>query len=296
MMTERSKIYILPARSAVREYAALTKPELTLLSVLTAACSAYMALGRESSLLPILHAGVGTFLVGGGAGALNQYFERTHDGKMKRTEHRPLPSGTVRPQDAFVFGSACAALGVLYLVVAANAAAALLALITFVSYVFIYTPLKRKTPFATVVGSIPGALPPLIGWASVRGGLNMEAWPLFFILFFWQMPHFLSLAWMYRNDYARAGFKILTVLDPAGGATSRQILVYTIALVPASVLPTLLGMAGVVYFYTAITLSCAFLLIAIRFVNRRTGAAARTLFFASLVYLPAEFVFLLAMK
>ena len=296
MMPEKSKTYIFSRASTVFEYAALTKPELTLLSVLTAVCSASLASSRELSLLPILHAAVGTFLVGGGAGTLNQYFERTCDAKMKRTQRRPLPSGTVRPQDALLFGSACAVAGIMYLAAAANITAALLALITLVSYVFVYTPLKLKTPFATVVGGIPGALPPLIGWAAVRGGLTIEAWSLFFILFFWQMPHFLSLAWIYRNDYARAGFKILTVLDPAGGATSRQILVYTIALVPASVLPTLLGMAGLVYFYAAMTLSCAFLLIAIRFINLRTGSAARTLFFASLFYLPAEFIFLLAMK
>ncbi len=295
-MPEQSKTYILPRRSAVFEYAALTKPELTLLSVMTAVCSASLASSRGSSVLPILHAAVGTLLVGAGAGALNQYFERAFDAKMKRTEQRPLPSGAVRPQDALFFGSACAAAGIVYLAAAANAAAALLALITLVSYVFVYTPLKRKTPFATVVGGVPGALPPLIGWAAVRGGLTMEAWSLFFILFFWQMPHFLSLAWMYRNDYARAGFKILTVLDPAGEATSRQILIYTIALAPASVLPTLLGMAGLAYFYISMTLSCAFLLLAIRFIKLRTGGAARRLFLASLVYLPAEFILLLAMK
>jgi heme o synthase len=163
--------------------------------------------------------------------------------------------------------------------------AAFLSLVTLVSYLFIYTPLKRVTPFATVVGGLPGAIPPLIGWTAVSGELSMGAWSLFFILFFWQMPHFLSLGWMYRKDYARADYKLLTVLDPSGEASSRQILIYCIALVPAAIMPTLVGVLGVIYFVGALALTLGFLWLAIRLYRERTNLNARRLFFASLIYL-----------
>jgi protoheme IX farnesyltransferase len=227
--------------------------------------------------------------VGSAAGVLNQYFERRYDALMKRTEHRPIPSGRIQPIEALFFGIFLGVVGLSYLALFTNWVATSLAMLTLVSYLAIYTPLKRKTPFATVVGGIPGALPPLIGWAVVRGSVSIEAWSLFFILFFWQMPHFLSLAWMYRNDYTRAGYKLLTVLDPSCVITSRQILVYSIALIPASLMPMLVGLTGMLYFIGALILSIGFLAIAIRLYFVRTSFAARKLFYASLLFLPALF-------
>jgi protoheme IX farnesyltransferase len=183
--------------------------------------------------------------------------------------------------------------GVLFLALFGGMLAGMLAVLTLVSYLFVYTPLKRKTPFATTIGGIPGALPPLIGWAVVRGELPMEAWSLFFILFFWQMPHFLALAWMYRKDYERAGYKILTVVDPSDTITPRQILIYCIALIPASVLPMLVGMTGFFYFAGALILSLAFLAAAIYLYREKTAIAARKLFFSSLAFLPLLFFLLM---
>jgi protoheme IX farnesyltransferase len=267
----------------------LMKPELTLLSMLTAVGSAYLALNGSLHYYFLVHTFIGTTLVGSAAGVLNQYIERRYDALMKRTERRPLPSGRVQPIEALVFGIVLSVSGISYLTLFTNWAATSLAVLTLVSYLTIYTPLKRKTPFATVVGGIPGALPPLIGWAVVRGSVSMEAWSLFFILFFWQMPHFLSLAWMYRNDYAHAGYKLLTVLDPSCAVTSRQILVYSIALVPASLMPMLVGITGMFYFIGALMFSIGFLAIAIRLYFVRTNFAARKLFYASLLFLPALF-------
>jgi len=271
----------------------LMKPELTLLSVLTAVGSAYLALNGSLHYYLLTHAFIGTTLVGGAAGVLNQYMERRYDALMKRTEHRPIPSGRIQPIEALFFGIFLGIAGLSYLALFTNWVATSLAVLTLVSYLAIYTPLKRKTPFATVVGGIPGALPPLIGWAVVRGSVSMEAWSLFFILFFWQMPHFLSLAWMYRNDYARAGYKLLTVLDPSCAITSRQILVYTIALIPASFMPMLVGLTGMFYFIGALPLSIGFLAIAFRLYFVRTNFAARKLFYASLLFLPALFFLML---
>ena len=275
--------------SSIIEYGVLMKPELTLLSVLTAVGSAYLALNGSLHYYLLTHAFIGTTLVGGAAGVLNQYMERRYDALMKRTEHRPIPSGRIQPIEALFFGIFLGIAGLSYLALFTNWVATSLAVLTLVSYLAIYTPLKRKTPFATVVGGIPGALPPLIGWAVVRGSVSMEAWSLFFILFFWQMPHFLSLAWMYRNDYARAGYKLLTVLDPSCAITSRQILVYSIALIPASLMPMLVGITGLFYFIGALMLSLGFLAIAIRLYFVRTNYAARKLFYASLLFLPALF-------
>ena len=276
------------SRTRVVDFLALAKPELTLLSVLTAVGGAYLALeGGRQQFLALLHTFVATLLVGAGAGALNMYFERAHDAMMKRTERRPIPSGRVAPVEAMVIGSAAAFLGVLELMAFTNMLAGFLAVGTLVTYLFLYTPLKRLTPFATVVGGIPGALPPVIGWAAVRGTVGLEAWSLFAILFFWQMPHFLSLGWMYRKDYARAGYRLLTVLDADGSATGRQILVYSIALLPASLLPTIVGLTGMFYFVGAAVLSLSFLAVSVQMFRRPTNGAARRLFIASLVYVPA---------
>jgi heme o synthase len=275
--------------NTIADYGALMKPELTLLSVLTAVGSAYLAMNGSSHYYLLFHTFIGTTLVGSSAGVLNQYIERRYDALMKRTEHRPLPSGHIQPVEAQFFGIVLGVAGLSYLALFTNWAATSLAVLTLVSYLAIYTPLKRKTPFATVVGGIPGGLPPLIGWAVVRGSVSMEAWSLFFILFFWQMPHFLSLALMYRNDYVRAGYKLLTVLDPSCAVTSRQILVYSIALIPASLMPMLVGLTGMFYFIGALMLSTGFLIIAIRLYFVRTNFVARNLFYASLLFLPVLF-------
>jgi protoheme IX farnesyltransferase len=235
----------------------------------------------------MVHTLIGTLLVGSGAGALNQYIERNSDALMRRTESRPLPSRRVQPRDALLFGIVVSVLGVLQLGLLTHPLAGSLAAVTLASYLFMYTPLKRVTPFATVVGGLPGALPPLIGWAAVAGELSIGAWSLFFILFFWQMPHFLSLAWMFRKDYARAGYKMLTVVDPTGEVAARQILIYSLALIPAALAPTLLRILGSLYALGALILSLGFLFQAIRLSRDRSNANARKLFYGSLVYLSA---------
>jgi heme o synthase len=275
------------------DYVLLMKPELTLLSVLTAVGSSYLAAREMGNYLSLLHTFIGTLLVGGAAGALNQYIEREYDAQMKRTAQRPIPAGRVQPADALFFGIVLAVGGILYLTLAGNITAGILALLTLTSYLFVYTPLKRRTPFATIIGGIPGALPPLIGWVVASGNLTREAWALFFILFFWQMPHFLALAWMYRNDYARAGYKILSVLDSSGKITGRQALIYCVALIPASLLPTLIGMAGMIYFSVMILASTGFLFLAVSMYRLHTTKTARRLFYASLVFLPMLFFLLM---
>jgi heme o synthase len=279
--------------SSIVHYIKLMKPELTMLSVLTAVGSAYLALGGSSHYTALIHVFVGTTLVGGAAGVLNQYIEHKYDALMKRTDHRPLPAGHIQPKTAFVFGWTLAITGILYLYITSNITASALAFLTLVIYLFVYTPLKKRTPFATVIGGIPGAIPPLIGWAAVRGGISMEAWSLFFILFFWQMPHFLSLAWLYRMDYARAGYKLLVVIDKTGDMTSRQILVYCCALVPASLLPTLIGFAGYIYFMGALIVSLTFLITGIIFFRERSVSAARRMFYFSLFVISLLFLLLI---
>jgi protoheme IX farnesyltransferase len=286
MNEELNSVRAIPVgRSGALDYIALAKPELTLLSVLTALGGAYLGAGHSLSLAALIHTFFGTLLVGGGAGALNQYLERDLDALMRRTEHRPLPSGRIHHRKALLLGLLLSLAGLVELALFTRMLASFLALVTLVSYLFIYTPLKRVTPFATVVGGIPGAVPPLIGWAAVSGELGMGAWSLFFILFFWQMPHFLSLSWMYRKDYARANYRLLTVLDPSGKALSFQILVYCVALIPAAVMPTVVGVLGPIYFAGALVLTLGFLALAIRLFRERTNSNARRLFFASLIYL-----------
>jgi heme o synthase len=278
--------------NVVADYIMMMKPELTLLSVVTAVCSAYIALGSSSHYIFLLHTFIATILIGGSCGVLNHYIERDYDTMMKRTSQRPLPAGRIQPSDALLFGVILAVSGLLYIVLFTNWVSAALSLLTMVIYLTIYTPLKRKTPFATVIGGIPGGLPPLIGWAIVRGGLSMEAWSLFFILFFWQMPHFLSLSWMYRKDYERANYKMLTVLDPGGIIVSRQVLVYSIALIFASIMPVVVGLKDFVYLVGALVLSFGFLLLSINLFREKSHLAARKLFFASLAFLPLLFFML----
>ncbi len=274
------------APSRALDFLALGKPELTLLSVLTAVGAAYLARPADASYLPLLWTFVGTLLVGWGAGTLNMLLERDYDAVMNRTKYRPLPAGRVTAAEAAAFGLLCSAAGITVLGLLTTPLAMLLAVLTLVTYLMLYTPLKRLTPFATIVGGIPGALPPVIGWAAMRGTIGPEGWGLFAILFFWQMPHFLSLAWIYRNDYERAGYRLLSVVDRSGTVVRRQILIYTAALVPASVLPSYLGICGTIYFAGAFVLSITMLIITIRTMFPLSGGSARRLFFVSLAYLP----------
>ena len=272
------------AQTRIHDFVALAKPELTLLSVLTAVGGGYLGVQEGGSLIVLLWIFLGTLAVGASAGALNMAIECEFDARMKRTELRPIPAGRLRRSEAIAFGIFCGLFGVTVLLVFTNWIAGLLAILTLVTYLFLYTPLKRLTPFATIVGAVPGALPPVIGWAAVRGEIGLPGWSLFAILFFWQIPHFLSLAWLYRADYVRAKFRLLTALDPEGTATRRQILIHAFVLLPASILPTYLGILGRVYFAGAFLLSLSFLTVAVMSVRPLTGHSARRLFLASLVY------------
>ncbi len=288
---------VVHSRSRTRDYIELMKPELTSLSVLTTLCGFYLATTGSFDIWLFIHTAFGTALVGGGAGTLNQFIEREYDALMKRTERRPLPAGRMLPAEALLFGSLISVIGILELTLFVNPLTGFLATLTSITYLFLYTPLKRITPLSTVIGGIPGAIPPMMGWTAVRGTISLEAWILFAILFCWQMPHFFSLAWMYRKDYARAGFKMLTVIDEDGTRTGRQILVYCIALIPATLTTTILGFTGMLYFVSAAVFGVVFLIFAIFFTKYsgtlNTGAIAkvnyysRRVFFASLLYLPA---------
>jgi protoheme IX farnesyltransferase len=285
-MTEGNQNTIAFERSRFLDYCALTKPELTFLSMVTALTGYY--LGADGSLQAplVLHTLFGTAFVGGGAGALNQYIEREYDGRMKRTENRPIPSGRVHPYEALVFGMILSLLGIGELTFYTNPLTGFLASVTLVSYLFLYTPLKRITPLSTVVGAFPGALPPVMGWTAARNEVTPEAIVLFAVLFVWQIPHFLSLAWMYRKDYSRAGYKLLTVVEPEGTMAARQVLVYTALLVPLHVVSWTIGMFGLLYLTLALLLSLAFLAVGVRLLRDRSNAAARSVFVGSLIYLP----------
>ncbi len=279
------------------------KPELTGLSVLSAICSYSVAWDGVSELWAVLWLSVGTLFVGGGAGALNEYFERDYDVHMRRTEKRPIPSGKITPLAALLFGNVISIAGLMILALLVNLLTAFLAALTLATYLVLYTPLKRVTWWNTLVGAIPGALPTLIGWAAARNEINAGGWTLFAILFAWQIPHFLSLAWMYKKDYARAGFKMLPVVDDSGKRTSLHILSSTVILIGLTVFASWNGMAGFWYLACAILLGAGFLSFAFMFrrstLSNMPMAAnlySRRVFFASLVYLPALMVALVADK
>jgi protoheme IX farnesyltransferase len=277
-------------------FSELMKPELTGLSVLTAVCAFYLASGDLIDFPRMVYTALGTLLVGGAAGTLNQYIERELDGLMKRTEKRPLPAGRLSPAMALSFGIVLSFSGLFVLLTMTNSLAFLVALATLVSYLFVYTPLKRKTPLNTVIGAIPGALPVLIGWCAVRNDISLPAIILFAILFTWQIPHFLSLGWMYRKDYARAGFRMLPVVDEHGAQTGRDIFWYTLALVLASVLLTVIGVTGYYYLAGALVAGLLFLLPVYRFWTSTNhdledamvirNSLSKKIFFSSLAYLP----------
>jgi protoheme IX farnesyltransferase len=279
--------------SKLSNYLALAKPGLTFVSVSTAVGSAYLASIETDSLYLLWHVFVGTFIAGGGAGALNQYLERDFDARMTRTGLRPLPAKRIAAKNVLIFGLLLSVVGCLYLALFTTIMAAVLTCATLIIYLLIYTPMKRRTPFATVIGGIAGALPPLIGWTAMTGNISLAGLSLFFILFFWQTPHFLALGWMYRKDYERAGYKTITVVDSTGIAASRQILIYCIALVPASLMPTLVGLADMIYFTGALIFSLGYLSVGLMFFRDRTDSSARFLFITSVVYLPVLFILMI---
>jgi heme o synthase len=283
-------------RTRTADFVALAKPRLNILVVASTAAGYAMSDGDGLGAVRVIGMLLGTGLVAGGASAFNQLLERDADALMRRTRMRPLPDQRLLPAEAVAFGLTISLTGLLMLAAATNLLAAAVALATFTSYVAVYTPLKRRSSFATVIGAIPGALPPVIGWAAGRGALTSEAWVLFGIVFLWQLPHFLAIAWIFRDDYARAGFPMLPVIEPDGQSTGRQSIVYAAALVPLSLAPTLIGLAGRVYFTGALVLGLAFLSLAFRFARTRSPGDARALFFGSIIYLPVLWIAMIANK
>ncbi len=273
------------SRQRIADYVELTKPNIVGLIVITVAAGFYLGSPDEIRLVLLVHAIIGSALVAGGSNALNQILERHIDAEMRRTRGRPLPSGRLRTSQSSIFAWTLGLVGVGYLVVFTNWLVALLAAATLGTYVFLYTPLKRRTSLNTLVGAVPGALPVVGGWAAARGSVELQAWVLFAILFLWQLPHFLALAWLYREDYARAGLRMLSVTQGAD-TTFRLALLYAVALLPVSLLPTVLGTTGRIYFFGAILLT-GWLVVATTAVMRDHSAKkARRLFLATVVYLP----------
>ena len=281
------------ARTRTLDFIALAKPRLNLLVVVSALAGYAMGRGDMSGVA-LLCTVAGTGLVAGGASAFNQVLERRRDGLMRRTRLRPMPDGRLPVRDALLYASGLSAAGLFTLAIGVNLLSAAMALATLVIYAAVYTPLKPRTSFATVVGAIPGALPPVIGWAAATGDLSVGAWVLFGIVFLWQLPHFLAIAWIYREDYARAGFPMLPVIEPDGRSTGRQAVIYAAALLPLSLAPTLVGMAGTAYFAGALALTLMFLGLSVGFARTRAVADARKLFFGSIVYLPLLWVLMIA--
>ncbi len=264
----------------------LFKARLTTLVVLTTLAGFYMGSRGGMNGWLLFHCVLGTALLASGAAALNQLLEHELDSRMVRTETRPIPAGQLQPDSVLLIGAAISAMGLIYLALKVNLLTSVLGAATLISYLFIYTPLKRITPFNTIVGAIPGALPPLMGWTAARNSVSIEGWTLFAILFFWQLPHFLAIAWLYREDYAKAGFRMLPVVDETGERTARSTISHTLGLLPISLCPFLFKLSGQLYFFGALMLGLGFLYFAIRFARDLSVANARKLFLASIVYLP----------
>jgi protoheme IX farnesyltransferase len=281
---------ILSANAAEKSWTAvfsdLIKARLTTLVLLTTAVGFYIGWHGAMDFVLFFNTLAATGLVAAGASALNQLLEREYDAKMRRTQNRPLPSGRLQPATVAIFGGVSSVAGLIYLALAVNLLTSVLGAVTLVSYLFIYTPLKRMTWTNTLVGAIPGALPPLMGWTAARNELTGEGWALFAILFFWQLPHFFAIAWMYRDEYAKAGFKMLPNVDADGRRTAEQSVSNTLALFAVSLCPFVFKMAGTIYLAGAIILGAGFLFCAIQFSRQLTLSRARQLFLASIIYLP----------
>lgn len=274
----------------------LTKPGITRMVVVTTAAGFYLGSAGQIDVVLLLHTLLGTALAASGSSALNQYFERVADARMVRTMNRPLPSGRLTPRVALRFAAGLAFAGVAWLFLFVNAPAAALVAASVLSYVFVYTPLKRRTWLATVIGAVPGALPILVGWSAAAAPLDARAWTLFGILFLWQMPHFFALAWIYRQDYQRGGFRMLTASDETGKRTAAHIIAWAGALIAVSLLPSLLGLTGATYLAGAAVLGTAFLALGIALAAERSERRAWRLFFGSIAYLPALLVLMVVDK
>jgi protoheme IX farnesyltransferase len=276
-------------REKLSAYLELTKPRITFLIVLTSAAG--FCLGSPGAVDYVLftHAMIGIALLSSGIATINQFMERDLDALMRRTEKRPLPTGRLLPFEALWFGLALTLTAEVYLASLVNLLTAVLGLTIIAGYLLLYTPLKTRTTLSTVVGAFPGAMPPLIGWAAARGQVGIAAWVLFAILFLWQFPHFLAIAWMYREDYGRAGIRMLPVVEPEGRVTGQQIVAFTIMLIPVSLLPAMMGISGRVYLVAAIVLGLLFLVTSVRAALSKSNQHARQLLLASVLYLPLLF-------
>ncbi len=268
------------------DFAELVKARLTLLVLITTAVGFYLGWDGPMNYFALTHAVLGTALAAAGAAALNQWWEHKFDALMHRTRTRPIPAGRLRPRDALITGAALGISGVVYLALAVNCLSALLAALTIALYLFAYTPLKKLTTANTLVGAIPGAIPPLIGWAAARNSVDAGGWSLFAVLFFWQMPHFFALAWMYRVDYARAGFRMMSADDETGLRSSSQSVLFCILLLIIAGLPAYVGLTNAFYLPVALALSGWFVAMAMKFHRERSPQNARTLFLTSITYLP----------
>jgi len=284
MSTVRTADLTLASRA--NAYVALTKPDVSFLVLITTAAGYYMGVRGPVSWLRMSHVIFGTLLIAAGTAALNHYLERESDRYMRRTASRPLPSGVLQPGRALAFGVALAMAGAVDLYLAAGLLASGLGVLTCLSYLLAYTPLKKRTVWATFVGAFPGAVPPLIGWAAATGSLDRGAWLLFGILFLWQLPHFYAISWMYREDYARAGILMLPVVDREGTRTFRQIILYATALVGVSLLPAVLGLAGVVYFFGALVVCTALVQVCLWAASNKTNVRAKWLMHATVLHIP----------
>lgn len=273
-------------RQQLKDYYELSKPGIGFYAVISTFAAFWLASPAAIDHLLLLHTLIATALVTAGGGALNQVIEIEADKQMRRTENRPLPSGRVPLNVGIAYGLFFSLVGVAYMQFAVNTLSAVLAIGTLVGYLAVYTPLKKKTHLSTIVGAFPGAIPILIGWTAVRGSIDLSGWVLFIILFFWQIPHFLAIAWMYRKDYARAGFPMLSVLDEDGFSVASQAVYYVVSLVPVSLMLTILGVTGWLYFWGALLLGIGFIASAIHSAIKRTNTAAKQLLFASIIYLP----------
>lgn len=280
-----------PLRARTRDYLELSKSRIVLMVVVTTAAGILFAPGTAGALL-MFHALAGTALVAAGTNALNQLVERHHDAKMHRTRKRPLPAGRITVRSALIFSAAIAVAGTVYLGLAVNWLTALLGAFTLTSYIFVYTPLKRVSTLCTIIGAVPGAIPPLMGWTAATGSLGLGGWILFGLVFFWQLPHFMAISWIYREDYARGGFAMLAVRDAEGTAVAREAVLYSLALLAVSVLPAFFGLAGLVYLAGAVVATSALLAAAVRFFFQRTVRNARAVFMLSNLYLVVVMVLL----
>ncbi len=274
------------SHSRTGDFVTLTKPRLNFLVLLTTAAAYSLGAGPDSRLVDLVHTLLGTFLVAGGAAAINQVWERTTDRLMHRTQRRPMADERLTVAQGTTFGILLTAIGATELAYFINPLSAAVALVTTASYIFLYTPLKLRTSLSTIAGALPGALPAVIGWSAATNTLSIEGWVLFGIVFMWQMPHFLAIAWMYRDEYARAGMPLLPVIEPDGRSTGRQAVLYTAALIPLSMMPTGVGLATPRYLVGALVLGAILMLMSLEFSVKRNLATAKRLFFGSILYLP----------